>query len=70
MRRAGFDGLEEHIAEHRELTAMVESYYEQYRESCTGIPIDVLFFLRDWLQKHILITDRKYAEALNRAGIF
>ena len=69
MRRAGYPGLEPHIAEHREFCAKVESFYAEYSDNCMGIPIDVLYFLRDWLLKHILSTDRQYAETLNRAGI-
>jgi hemerythrin-like metal-binding protein len=69
MRRAGYAGLEEHIAEHRQFTSKVEGFYAEFGESRTGIPIDVLYFLRDWLLKHILSTDRQYSESLNRAGI-
>ena len=69
MRRANFAGIEEHIAEHRDLTEKVEKYYDEYSATSDGIPIDVLFFLRDWLQHHILDTDRKYVTALNQAGI-
>jgi hemerythrin-like metal-binding protein len=69
MQRANYAGIAEHIAEHRALSAKVEEFYTDYGESADGIPIDVLFFLRDWLQQHILKTDRKYSETLNRAGI-
>ena len=69
MRRAGYAGLEEHIAEHHEFTGKISEFYAEYGEGQSGIPIDVLFFLRDWLQKHILQTDRLYVECVNRAGI-
>ena len=69
MRRAKFSGLEAHIAEHREFAAAIEKFYAEYTEGGGTIPIDVLYFLRDWLLKHILQTDRRYGEALNRAGI-
>jgi hemerythrin-like metal-binding protein len=68
-RRIGYAGLEEHTAEHRIFSAKVEEFYVEFTASRDAIPIDVLFFLRDWLQKHVLSTDRKYAEAMNRAGI-
>jgi hemerythrin-like metal-binding protein len=69
MRAVAFDGLESHIAEHRKLTAKVEMYAAEYSRGDTGISMDVLFFLRDWLQDHILCTDHKYKEALKRAEI-
>jgi len=69
MRRANFVGLEQHVAEHQEFSAKVEKFYAECDNSYSTVPIEVLYFLRDWLQKHVLITDRLYAEALNRAGI-
>jgi hemerythrin len=69
MRRANFAGLEEHIAEHREMMAKVQDFYGEFSSNSYALPIDVLYFMRDWLQHHILSTDRKYGEALNRAGI-
>jgi hemerythrin-like metal-binding protein len=69
MLRAGYAGLEEHVAEHREFASKVDGFYAEFGEDQMGIPIDVLYFLRDWLLKHILLTDRQYSESLNRAGI-
>jgi hemerythrin-like metal-binding protein len=69
MRKAGYPDLEAHAYEHSLLTARVQKYSEEYLTSPTAVPIDVLFFLRDWLLHHILETDRRYAEAMNAAGI-
>jgi len=70
MRRANFAGIDRHIAEHLEFAAKVEKFYAECDERYSTVPMEVLYFLRDWLQQHILVTDRQYAEALNRAGIF
>jgi len=64
MRSVAFAGLASHIAEHRELTAKVEKFSAEYSKGDTSITIDVLYFLRDWLDHHIISTDRKYKEAL------
>jgi len=69
MRKAKYEGLEEHIVEHRELMAKVDLYYAEYSTNPNSIPIDVLYFMRDWLEKHILITDHKYIDRLKQAGI-
>lgn len=70
MQRAGYPGLAAHIAEHRDFATKVADFYAESGEGQTGVPIDVLYFLRDWLQNHILHTDRQFAESLNRAGIY
>ena len=69
MRRAGYEGLEAHIAEHRALSEQVAKYYAEWAANESTSPVDLLFFLRNWLQKHILETDRKYGKQLNGAGI-
>jgi hemerythrin-like metal-binding protein len=69
MHRAKFAGVEEHIAEHREFAAKVELLYAQCGDSYSTAPIEVLYFLRDWLLHHILVIDRQYAAPLNSAGI-
>jgi hemerythrin len=69
MRRANYAGYAEHAAEHRKLTEQVGKYYAEYEANASTSPVDLLFFLRNWLQNHILETDRKYGEPMNRAGI-
>ena len=69
MRRAGYPGLSAHIAEHRALADQLAKYYDEWAKNESTSPIDLLFFLRHWLQKHIMETDHKYAKPLNGAGI-
>lgn len=69
MRRANFAGLGQHVMEHQEFSAKVEKFYAECDDSYSTVPIEVLYFLRDWLLKHVLIADRLYAEPLNRTGI-
>jgi hemerythrin len=69
MRAAGYSGLEDHIAEHKALSAAVTKYHAEYDAKSGSLAIDLLFFLRKWLQRHILVTDRKYSQTLNSMGI-
>ncbi len=69
MRRAGYEGLEAHIAEHRALAEQVAKYYDEWAGDASTSPVDLLFFLRNWLQKHILESDHKYSKPLNGAGV-
>jgi hemerythrin len=69
MKQACYAGLQEHIAEHREFTRRTAQYYAEYTAGAENTAVDVLYFLRDWWQLHILYTDRNYSESLNRAGI-
>lgn len=69
MRRAGYDGLEEHVAEHRRFTAKIKEFYLQYNANVSSVPIELLYYLGDWLENHVLKTDRQYMDAMQRSGI-
>ncbi len=70
MRTVAFEGLSSHIVEHRELTAKVEEFAAEYKNGGSSVTIEVLYFLRDWLDHHILCTDHKYKEALKQSGLY
>ncbi|MGC2209100.1 MAG: bacteriohemerythrin [Candidatus Korobacteraceae bacterium] len=69
MRAVAFDGLPVHVAEHRELTEKVQKFAEEYSKGSTSVTIDVLYFLRDWLEHHVCQTDHEYAKPLSQRGI-
>ncbi len=59
MLKAKFADYEEHIKEHHSFEKRVTEYNEDITK---GFPVtfQLLNFLRDWLQSHILETDRLY----------
>jgi len=70
MKRANYPGLEAHVAEHRALAEQVGKYLAEWKKNASTSPVDLLFFLRGWLEKHILHSDRLYGGAMNKAGIY
>lgn len=52
---------EAHIAEHKKFTEKVKDFQKGYEEGRLLITVEVLRFLSDWLNNHILISDKKYA---------
>ncbi|MCA0436872.1 MAG: bacteriohemerythrin [Austwickia sp.] len=65
---ADHPSTENHRAEHRRLVAEVGAYRERVLAGEDQIDEEVLYFLRDWLAKHILGTDRSLARKLLDAG--
>ncbi len=61
MKHCGYPHLAKHCQEHRTFTQSVESLIDEYERGNKLISIDVLLFLRDWIQKHILYSDQDYA---------
>jgi hemerythrin len=64
MRLHEYPDLLAHKAEHDALTKQVLKIQEDFRSGQAVVTVQLLQFLRDWLDKHINGTDQKYAPLL------
>ncbi len=69
LKRHNYPGYLSHIKEHKDLTNRVVSLQNRHKEGSVSISMEVMEFLRDWLTKHILGTDKQYGPFLNERGI-
>ena len=53
-----------HQAEHVKLTQQVEKYAADLHEGKILFSMEILGFLREWLNTHILKTDKKFGKFL------
>ncbi len=67
MLRSGFPGFQAHKAEHEALTAKVLELQKQFRSGNATITLEVMDFLADWLDRHILKSDQQYAPYLAKS---
>ncbi|MCB2188711.1 MAG: bacteriohemerythrin [Deltaproteobacteria bacterium] len=58
-----------HKAEHDKLTAQVVELGEKFQAGNPVLTVQVANFLKEWLSKHILSTDQKYAPFLRSKGV-
>ncbi|MEO5356308.1 MAG: bacteriohemerythrin [Nitrospirae bacterium YQR-1] len=58
-----------HKQEHDDLTQKVMSFEAQFKAGRAMVDLLLMNFLKDWLTKHILGTDKKYSEFLNSKGV-
>jgi len=61
MEKANYPELETHREIHTRLTHKVHEYVDRFNTGEVGLGVELLNFLQDWLKKHILGTDKKYA---------
>ena len=61
MRQFAFPKVEEHVAEHAELTRKVLEFQEDFRSGRVNITVQLLTFLKNWLGEHIRGSDMLYA---------
>ena len=58
-----------HKKEHDKLTMEVVKFYDEFKAGRTSITVEILSFLRFWLQDHIMKTDKKYGAFLQSKGV-
>jgi hemerythrin-like metal-binding protein len=70
MTKFEFPLYDEHFQEHSSFKAKAADLVSRYENSTAIISIEVINFLRDWVNTHILDTDKKYQVFLNEHGVF
>ena len=69
MEGNGYPEFAEHKSKHVAMTAKVLALQKDWQAGKAALGIEVSQFLRDWLDKHILGTDKKYTPFLNSKGV-
>jgi len=70
MAQHGFPAFAAHKAEHDALAKQVGDIEKKFRGGATSVlSMEVMAFLKNWLVKHILGTDKGYGPFLNGKGI-
>jgi methyl-accepting chemotaxis protein len=65
----GYPQADEHKEKHKILIGQVMDFYNKFKMGKAEVDDDLLSFLKDWLTKHIMGTDKKYSAFLNSKGI-
>lgn len=69
MNAHAYPEYNEHKAEHVKLTQKVVELQKNFQQGEHVLTVEVLGFLKDWLQTHILGTDKKYSPFLIGKGV-
>lgn len=64
-----YPGAEGHKRQHEKLKATVMAEIQKFQVGTTGLGMETLTFLRDWLKHHIQETDKAYSAHLNAHGV-
>ncbi|SPE29474.1 Hemerythrin-like metal-binding protein [Acidobacteriia bacterium SbA2] len=69
MQSHGYPDFLAHKSQHEDLTNTVLDLQSRFLSNQVGLSIEVMEFLKDWLVKHILGSDKKYTPFLNAKGV-
>jgi hemerythrin len=65
----GYIEYPQHKKEHDDLTKQVLEVKSKFESGQTTMTIEVMNFLKDWLNNHIKHSDKKYSAFLNSRGV-
>jgi len=65
----GYPDAADHKEKHQKMTSKVLALQAQFEQGKATMTIDVMDFLQQWLDKHILGTDKKYVPFLKSKGV-
>lgn len=69
FQKHGYPEFVQHKKEHDDLTKKAIELRDNLKSGKSVISVEVMSFLKDWLNKHILGTDKKYTAFLNGKGV-
>ncbi len=69
LKQHNYPDFEEHIKEHRAFVQQVLEFQQKFVAGNASITLSILSFLRDWVQKHINVNDKKYSSYLRSMGV-
>jgi methyl-accepting chemotaxis protein/hemerythrin len=65
----GYPGLADHAEQHRLLAEKVDRFQQEYRAGKVLLSLELMAFLKAWLEDHIKVADAGYGKFLNSKGI-
>jgi hemerythrin-like metal-binding protein len=69
FQRFNFQGSAEHIKAHNDFTKKVTFLKDDLKSGKITLSFELLNFLKDWIDHHILIIDKQYVECFSQNGL-
>ncbi len=69
MSKYNYPGYLAHKAEHVKLSQKAVEIQKEFEKGVPVITVELMNFLKDWLQEHILGSDKKFGIFLNSKGV-
>jgi len=65
----GYENRMEHVNEHETFIEKISVFKEEFEKNNAVLTFSIINFLREWLNKHILVEDKKYCKCFKENGM-
>jgi hemerythrin len=69
MQQFSYPGYLKHKSEHAAFVKKVTDFQKEFASGRLGVTLDLMNFLKDWVNKHIKETDKQYSALFNQKGL-
>ena len=69
FQRFNFQGSTEHITEHQNFIKKIALLKPDLKSGKITLSFELLNFLKDWIDHHILVVDKQYSECFRQNGL-
>jgi len=69
MQQFSYPGYPKHKAAHTAFVKKVTDFQKDFADNRLGITLDLMNFLKDWVNNHIKETDKQYSALFNEKGL-
>jgi hemerythrin len=69
MQKFSYPGYLKHKGEHAAFVKKVTDFQKDFAANRLGLTLDLMNFLRDWVNNHIKETDKQYSTLFNQKGL-
>lgn len=68
MAECGYPGIQEHVRKHRAMETRVGEFLAEFSANSVTTPPKLLAFLKEWLGRHIMETDKEMGRHCSQAA--
>lgn len=65
----GFEEELDHMAAHASFVSKISKFKTEFDSGSAAVSQDLLRYLKDWITKHINVSDRKYVQLFKNNGL-
>ena len=69
FQRFNYSGAAEHIHEHQQFREKIMTVKRDLISGKISFTVDLMFFLKDWVEHHILVLDKAYSDCFRQNGL-